>query len=754
MKTRLLRLLSCSVALLFAATSPAFAQGTAFTYQGRLNDGPGPANGGYDLAFALHGAASGPAQVGASLTNSATLVSNGLFTVTLDFGNQFPGADRWLEIGVRTNGSTASFVTLSPRQLLTPVPRALHANMAGTANTVSASGIAGTIPNDRLSTNVALLNGNAAFAGALTATTFNGSGLGLTNMPVDSLVRVTTNALLVAWGQNNSGQATVPAGLKDVNALAAGFEHNLVLRPDGTVAAWGFGPATNVPASLNSVIAVSAGLDHSVALRTDGTVVAWGINGFGQTNIPPNWTNIVAIAAAGEFNVALRENGTVVARGRNQFGQTNVPPGLNGVAAVGAGFAHAIALRTNGTVAAWGDNGFGQTNVPPGLTNVVAIVSGWTHSLALRADGKVVAWGQNGDGQTNVPPGLSNVVAMAAGMNHSLALRSDGTVVAWGANNAGQTNVPAGLDGVIALAAGPAANHAVVIRNQLCSPVAWLDANNIFEGINTFKTNIQVNGVIVGNAFFGNGSGLTNLNATNIRSGTLADARLSGNVALLNSSPAFRGQNFVAGAQANANHNGVFVWADSQAASFASERNDQFRARANGGVRFDINATHWVSLYTFLDTGFIAKVIDTSTGAYLTTGGTWANNSDRAAKENVQPVNSQNILAALAALPISSWNYRNEHASARHIGPMAQDFHAAFGMNGADDKHVATIDADGVALAAIQGLNEKVESSNRKAEEREASLRSELKRRDVENAELKARLEKLERLMAVKGGNR
>ena len=731
-KCTLLLLLST----LLSQPSTTHAQGTAFTYQGRLNDGANLASGNYDLRFTIYDAASVGAQQGSTLTNSAVAVSNGLFTVTLDFGNQFPGANRWLEIGVRTNGGGA-FSTLASRRPITVTPYAVTAN--------SASNLLGTVPATQLGGTLSLaqLPGGLVTnnqAGVSLSGSFTGDALGLTNVLVDSLVRATTNSLMVAWGANNSGQATVPAGLNDVDAVAAGFVHNLVLKPNGMVAAWGVGPATNVPPGLSGVIAVSAGFNHSVAVRADGTVVAWGDNNFGQTTIPPSWTNIVAIAAAGEFNVALRNNGTVVARGRNQFGQTNVPPTLNGVKAVGAGFGHAIALRTNGMVVAWGVNDFGQTDVPPGLSNVVAIVSGWTHSMALKADGRVVAWGQNGDGQTNVPAGLSNVVAMAAGMSHSLALRSDGMVIAWGANNSGQTNIPAGLNGVIALAPGPAANHAVAIHNQVYSPVAWLDANNTFQGINTFKGDIQVSGAVRSSGFFGNGSGLTNLNATNITSGTLADARLSGNVALLNSSPAFRGQTFSAGLWANANHNGAFVWADSQAANFASERIDQFRARANGGVRFDINAAHWINLYTFLDTGFVVKVIDTSTGAYLTAGGSWVNNSDRASKENVQPVNGQKILDALAALPISSWNYRNEHAGSRHIGPMAQDFHAAFGLNGLDDKHVATIDADGVALAAIQGLNEKSEVRSQKSEHRIQKL-------EAENTELKARLEKLEQIL-------
>src|SRR5215469_12814862 len=97
----------------FSFQLSAFSQGTAFTYQGRLNAAGAPADGSYDLTFALLDSATGGNQFGGVLTNVATGVTNGLFTVTLDFGNQFPGAARWLEIGVRTNGG-GTFATLSP----------------------------------------------------------------------------------------------------------------------------------------------------------------------------------------------------------------------------------------------------------------------------------------------------------------------------------------------------------------------------------------------------------------------------------------------------------------------------------------------------------------------------------------------------------------------------------------------------------------------------------------------------------------
>ena len=88
--------------------------GSAFTYQGRLNDGANPANGFYDLQFAVFDASTGGSQLGSTLTSAATAVSNGLFTVTLDFGaGVFTGASRWLAIGVRTNGS-GSFVPAEP----------------------------------------------------------------------------------------------------------------------------------------------------------------------------------------------------------------------------------------------------------------------------------------------------------------------------------------------------------------------------------------------------------------------------------------------------------------------------------------------------------------------------------------------------------------------------------------------------------------------------------------------------------------
>src|SRR6267143_4874603 len=109
--------------------------------------------------------------------------------------------------------------------------------------------------------------------------------------------------------------------------------------------------------------------------------------------------------------------------------------------------------------------------------------------------------------------------------------------------------------------------------------------------------------------------------------------------------------------------------------------------------------------------------------------------SDRNVKSGFQSIDSKAILEKVAALPISHWHYTNDPATP-HIGPMAQDFSAAFNV-GSDDKHIATVDADGVALAAIQGLNQKVEA-----------LEEEVHRRDAENAELKLVLGVMQKRMA------
>jgi hypothetical protein len=115
---------------------------SGFTYQGRLLEGGLPANGEYELRFALSSTLAGEERLSPVLTNAPVLVNDGLFIVSLDFGSDaFDGSARWLEIGVRTNGSVDDFTVLSPRQPITAVPYALHAGVAGATGSGSGTNV-------------------------------------------------------------------------------------------------------------------------------------------------------------------------------------------------------------------------------------------------------------------------------------------------------------------------------------------------------------------------------------------------------------------------------------------------------------------------------------------------------------------------------------------------------------------------------------------------------------------------------------
>jgi hypothetical protein len=132
-------------------------------------------------------------------------------------------------------------------------------------------------------------------------------------------------------------------------------------------------------------------------------------------------------------------------------------------------------------------------------------------------------------------------------------------------------------------------------------------------------------------------------------------------------------------------------------------------------------------LVDYLGNGVFRGNVTASTGTF--SGNVTANGvlltSDRNAKKNFSSINSLAILEKVARLPISSWTYKTDTNNLRHIGPMAQDFHKIFGLNGKDDKHISSIDEQGVALAAIQGLyqqNQKLTAQLKSLEARFAKL--------------------------------
>jgi hypothetical protein len=160
---------------------------------------------------------------------------------------------------------------------------------------------------------------------------------------------------------------------------------------------------------------------------------------------------------------------------------------------------------------------------------------------------------------------------------------------------------------------------------------------------------------------------------------------------------------------------------------------DQFNIRASGGTRIFSN-------------------IGLTAGVLLPAGASaWSVVSDRNLKEHFTSVDGKEIVRRLSRVPLSTWNLTSQDPSIRHLGPMAQDFYAAFGL-GEDERHISTLDADGVALAAIQGLYQMVQEK----EESIVTLESQLMAMTAEKAaqqeriaDLESRFAVLERAMAV-----
>lgn len=197
MKTRivLFSVVLCSLMVI----SSLFAQTSTFTYQGRLADNGAAATGLYDLRFTVYDASTNGSAASGAVTNPAVTVSNGLFVATLDFGaSAFSGADRWLEIGVRTNGGAGAFTTLTPRQPITSTPYAIRA-----------ANFSGAVSDAQLSGNVARLNAASQVF----------SGAGLNHIGLGALF--TTNRSVVGWPLNLASTIPAPEAF-DVVAVKAG----------------------------------------------------------------------------------------------------------------------------------------------------------------------------------------------------------------------------------------------------------------------------------------------------------------------------------------------------------------------------------------------------------------------------------------------------------------------------------------------------------------------------------------------------
>jgi hypothetical protein len=275
-------LLLLSLATLGLQFPTLFAQGTAFTYQGSLNDAGRPANGtNYGMIFLLYDTPTNGLWIAKAQIASVS-ISNGLFTVPLDFGADFSGADRWLEIVVRKN--TGPFIILNPRQHLTPAPYAITAgNLSGP---LPAGQLTGAIPASSLAgaygSAVSLNNPSNNLSGV-----FTGDGYGLTNLNATQIVGGTLPLARLdpAVVTSNYGSAV---SLKNTNN--GYYAASLFLSPGATIAApvqW-FNGVLSSPMDPNSGLWVNPG--HGGA--GNGTEWQWTFNQLAIATIPGGHTQL------------------------------------------------------------------------------------------------------------------------------------------------------------------------------------------------------------------------------------------------------------------------------------------------------------------------------------------------------------------------------------------------------------------------------------------------------------------------------
>jgi hypothetical protein len=653
----------------FTVATNLHGQGTAFTYQGQLTDSGAPANGFYDLRAGLYAARRGGALIGQLDTNSGVAVSDGLFTIPLDFGGGiFDGTAYWLELGVRTNGGT-TFVTLSPRQELTPAPYAVFAQ--------GSSNVLGVVPGGGLSGAysgaVTFNNVSDSFSGA-----FTGNGGGLTNVNAATL----------------GGMAAANFWQLGGNNLAAGQF---------------LGTANNQPLELWA--------NGARALRLEP-------NSSGAPNvIGGSANNLVEAGVVGVFIGGGNHNSIEY---DSQFGSSS--PG----SAIGGGYNNLV------------EPGSPASTIAGGSNNAIF----YSSLFGIGSPGGAIGGGYDNDisfysAFSTIGGGISNSIFGAAatvGGGNGNSATSSATVGGGFSNNASSQYATVG-GGYQNIASGAGA----------------FVGGGGYDGVNYSPGNLASGGgAVVAGGLYNIASGSESSvggGYNNTASGF--DSTVPGGALNV----AGGSYSFAAGDAAQALDNYAFVWADGEG-PYSSDRANQFKVQAAGGVVMDVSGSSGLHPAALLinstsgnGVGLYATQASSDATAVFANAGTGdivkgfsngnlvfevVNNgavnatafntiSDRNAKEHFAPIRPAEMLDKIASLPISEWNYKTD-AGTRHVGPMAQDFQAAFQL-GADDKHISMVDEGGVALAAIQGLNQKLD-------ERGQSLERQLREKETEIQQL------------------
>lgn len=470
---------------------------------------------------------------------------------------------------------------------------------------------------------------------------------------------------------------------------------------------------------------IGGGFANSVTNGSSGSVIGGGIgNRITISNIasPQNF-EAAATIAGGARNEAAGYRSTVGGGEDNRAssshdivagGRANAADG--GTSAILGGFENAITNSSQSAIvggfqnridggASFGGNNFiggGEKNTNRGT--FATIGGGANNTVARDADNAVI-----GGGISNVANGRNNTVG--GGTNNRTSLF--GSTVAGGAQNtaSGRSSTVGGgtrntADNESSTVGGGSQNRA-----GFAATVGGGQQN----------TNTGMFGAIGGgfsNRVSGNHASVAG-GDRNVAAGALAIVPGGSRNFATNRA-------FAAGVRAKANHDGAFVWSGVTNVDTVSTNTNSFTVRAPGGVRFISVGRFPLNIGVILPQGAVS----------------WESISDSNAKTAIKPIKPREILAKLASMPVTEWRYKGQ-PERKYIGPMGQDFHAAFGL-GSDDKTISTLDSDGVMYAAIQGLVEELKEKDKAIEKLEAkSAALEATAKEVDD--LKARNTELSR---------
>jgi hypothetical protein len=516
------------LALLLSAHS-ALAQYTAFTYQGRLDENGVPVNGIYDLRFTIHDA--GGSQIAGPVTNSPVLVSNGLFTVTLDFGaSPFNGAPRWLEIAVRTNGAAGAFTILTPRQFIAPTPYALYATKAASLENLN-------------------FTGAPAFnaAGGSPFTVF--SSVKVTNLNADLLDGLDSSAFWRLGGNFGVASNQSVIGPRDANrslTILASGQPAVRILPAGA-GAFSFVASHNSSIASNLLGAtISGGGDHFIGQASWHATI-----GGGEDNVITSNSTHATISGGGFNRIETNSSFSSIGGGRNNIISSNAAYGR-----ISGGSFNLI--ETNSSYASiGGGNGnriqenAGMATLSGGLQNSIQAGAGSATIAGGRWNTNEAFIGTIGGGERNLLASNTLRSTIAGGHNHRIESSASEATIGGGSRNVIE------FDGDVATVAGGRENT-IQFRGTAAS---------IGGGFGNVVGTNGWHAVVAG--------GLSNY------AGAVSATVPGGSF-----NSAAEQYSFAAGRRAKANHQGAFVWADSQDADFASSAVNQFAVRAAGGVRF------------------------------------------------------------------------------------------------------------------------------------------------------------------------